>query len=103
MERLLTDGNYPGLATHDDRLVDHALAFVREHDIDPSRYEFQMLYGIRRDLQDRLVAQGQTVRVYVPYGNQWYPYYMRRLAERPQNVISILVSVLNEGRGAKKA
>ncbi|MEP7360484.1 MAG: proline dehydrogenase family protein [Chloroflexota bacterium] len=99
MERLLVDGHYPALATHDDRLVDHALAFVKAHDIDAARYEFQMLYGIRRDLQERLVALGQTVRVYVPYGAQWYPYYMRRLGERPQNVISILVSVLNEGRG----
>jgi proline dehydrogenase len=99
MEQLLSYGNYPALATHDDRLVDHALGLVKEHDIDPARYEFQMLYGIRRDLQERLVALGQTVRVYVPYGSQWYPYYMRRLAERPQNVISILVSVLREGRG----
>jgi proline dehydrogenase len=101
MERLLLDGHYPALATHDDRLVDHALKFVRDNAIDPARYEFQMLYGVRRDLQERLVALGQTVRVYVPYGSQWYPYYMRRLAERPQNVISILVSVLNEGRGQK--
>lgn len=99
LERLLVDGNYPAFATHDDHLVDHALAFARENGIDPSRYEFQMLYGIRRDLQERLVALGQTVRVYVPYGSQWYPYYMRRLGERPQNVISILVSVLREGRG----
>jgi proline dehydrogenase len=60
-----------------------------------------MLYGIRRDLQERLVALGQTVRVYVPYGSQWYPYYMRRLGERPQNVMSILLSVLREGRGKK--
>jgi proline dehydrogenase len=102
MERLLLDGHYPALATHDDRLVDHALKFVRDNDIDASRYEFQMLYGVRRDLQERLVALGQTVRVYVPYGSQWYPYYMRRLAERPQNVISILVSVLNEGRGGAR-
>lgn len=101
MERLLVDGNYPALATHDDHLVDHALDFVREQNIDPSRYEFQMLYGVRRDLQERLIAAGQTVRVYVPYGSQWYPYYMRRLGERPQNVISILASVLQEGRGKK--
>lgn len=101
MERLLVEGNYPALATHDDHLVDHALAFVRDRGIAPERYEFQMLYGVRRDLQERLVALGQTVRVYVPYGSQWYPYYMRRLGERPQNVISILVSVLREGRGTK--
>ncbi len=102
MERLLLDGRYPGLATHDDRLVDHALRFVDEHGIGPERYEFQMLYGIRRDLQERLVAMGQTVRVYVPYGTQWYPYYMRRLAERPQNVLFILGSVLREGRGGTR-
>lgn len=101
MEELLFHGNYPALATHDDRLIEHALSFVNEHDIDPSRYEFQMLYGVRRDLHERLVAMGQTVRVYVPYGSQWYPYYMRRLGERPQNVISILLSVLQEGRGKK--
>ena len=100
MERLLSDGRYPALATHDDRLIDHALQFVAEHGIGPERYEFQMLYGIRRDLQERLVAMGQTVRVYVPYGTQWYPYYMRRLAERPQNVLFILGSVLREGRGS---
>lgn len=100
-KRLLMEGNYPALATHDDRLIDHALTFVKEHDIDPARYEFQMLYGIRRDLHERLVALGQTVRIYVPYGSQWYPYYMRRLGERPQNVISILLSVLQEGRGKK--
>jgi proline dehydrogenase len=99
MERLLVDGTYPALATHDDRLVDQALAFVARNEIPPERYEFQMLYGVRRDLQERLVGLGQTVRVYVPYGSQWFPYYMRRLGERPQNVISILVSVLREGRG----
>jgi proline dehydrogenase len=99
MERLLLAGRYPALATHDESLVDHAIAFAAEHGISTDKYEFQMLYGVRRDLHERLVAQGQRVRVYVPYGTQWYPYYMRRLAERPQNVISILVSVLNEGRG----
>lgn len=101
MERLLADGNYAALATHDDALVERALAFAGRNDIPTARYEFQMLYGIRRDLQERLVDAGQTVRVYVPYGSQWFPYYMRRLGERPQNVISILVSVLNEGRGKR--
>jgi proline dehydrogenase len=99
MERLLLAGRYPALATHDERLVDHAIEFAAEHGISTDQYEFQMLYGVRRDLHERLVAQGQRVRVYVPYGTQWFPYYMRRLAERPQNVISILVSVLSEGRG----
>jgi proline dehydrogenase len=98
MERLLLEGRYPALATHDDQLIDHALRFVADNDISPDKYEFQMLYGVRRDLQQRLVAMGQTVRVYVPYGTQWYPYYMRRLAERPQNVLFILGSVLREGR-----
>jgi proline dehydrogenase len=97
-EKLLLDGRYPALATHDDQLIEHALRFVAAQDISPDKYEFQMLYGIRRDLQQRLVAMGQTVRVYVPYGTQWYPYYMRRLAERPQNVLFILGSVLREGR-----
>ena len=100
-ERLLLDGRYPALATHDERMVEHVIAFAAAHGMGPDGYEFQMLYGIRRDLQERLVAAGQTVRVYVPYGTQWYPYYMRRLAERPQNVISILVSVLSEGRGRR--
>jgi proline dehydrogenase len=98
MERLLLDGRYPALATHDEHLVDQALDFVRRNAIGAERYEFQMLYGVRRDLQERLIGLGQTVRVYVPYGSQWFPYYMRRLAERPQNVVSILVSVLREGR-----
>ncbi len=99
LEALLLNGRYPALATHDDRIIDHALKFIAEHEIPPDRYEFQMLYGIRRDLQERLIAMGQTVRVYVPYGTQWYPYYMRRLAERPQNVLFILGTVLREGRG----
>jgi proline dehydrogenase len=98
MERLLLEGRYPALATHDDQLIDHALRFVAEHSIPPDRYEFQMLFGVRRDLQERLVATGQTVRVYVPYGTEWWPYYMRRLAERPQNLVFILGSVLREGR-----
>ncbi len=98
MERLMLDGRYPALATHDEALIESALAFARDHEIPPDRYEFQMLYGVRRDLQERLTAIGQTVRVYVPYGTQWFPYYMRRLAERPQNVLSIVSSVLREGR-----
>jgi proline dehydrogenase len=101
MEQLLLRGRYPALATHDEALIDHAIAFAEENGIAPDRYEFQMLYGVRRDLHERLVAQGYTVRVYVPYGTQWYPYYMRRLGERPQNVISILLSVLREGRGSR--
>ncbi len=101
MEKLLLGGRYPALATHDEALIDHAIDFVREHGIGPERFEFQMLYGVRRDLHERLVAEGWTVRVYVPYGTEWYPYYMRRMAERPQNVFFILASVMNEGRGKK--
>ena len=101
MESLLLNGRYPALATHDDRIIDLALRFAADNQIGPERYEFQMLYGVRRDLQERLVDAGQTVRVYVPYGTEWFPYYMRRLAERPQNVLFILSSVLREGRGSR--
>ena len=99
MERLLTEGTYPALATHDERLISRAVAFAREHEIGPERFEFQMLYGVRRDLQERLLKAGFAVRVYVPFGTQWYPYFMRRLAERPANVAFVLRSVLREGRG----
>jgi proline dehydrogenase len=98
MERLLRDGVYPALATHDEALIADAEAFARREGIDPSRFEFQMLYGIRRDLQARLVREGWNVRVYVPYGREWYPYFMRRLAERPANVLFLLRSVVREGR-----
>jgi proline dehydrogenase len=98
MERLLTEGTCPALATHDDRLISRATDFARRNDIDAERFEFQMLYGIRRDLQERLVADGWAVRVYVPFGGQWYPYFMRRLAERPANVVFLLRSILREGR-----
>jgi proline dehydrogenase len=103
MERLLLHGRYPALATHDEALIEHAIAFTTEHGITPDRFEFQMLYGVRRDLHEQLVARGYTVRVYVPYGTEWYPYYMRRLAERPQNVMFMIVTTLREGRGAKSA
>ena len=96
MERLLLDGTYPALATHDERLIAHAREFARRHAIDASRFEFQMLYGVRRDLQRQLVHDGYTVRVYVPFGREWYPYFMRRLAERPANVLFLLRSVLRE-------
>ena len=99
MERLLREGTYPGIATHDEKLLARAIAFVRDSGIGPERFEFQMLYGVRRDLQERLLRAGFTVRVYVPFGTQWYPYFMRRLAERPANVAFVLRSVLREGRG----
>ncbi|MCU1260886.1 MAG: L-proline dehydrogenase [Bryobacterales bacterium] len=92
--KLLADGVYPGIATHDERMIAGTLAFVKEHKIDPSRFEFQMLYGVRRDLQKRLVAEGWRVRVYVPFGEAWFPYFMRRLAERPANLVFILRNLL---------
>jgi proline dehydrogenase len=96
MHELMQDGRYPGLATHDERLIADAKQFARSASIDPSRFEFQMLYGVRRDLQEGLVRDGYRVRVYVPFGTQWYPYLMRRLAERPANVAFIAGSVLRE-------
>jgi proline dehydrogenase len=84
---LLASSEYHGLATHDDAMVAAAKHYAKEHGIDPSHFEFQMLYGICRDLQRKLVAEGYKVRVYVPFGNDWYPYFMRRLAERPANVL----------------
>lgn len=98
MERLLVAGEYPAIATHDERIVRRATAFAEREGVGPDRFEFQMLYGIRRDLQDRLVRDGWTVRLYVPFGREWYPYFMRRLAERPANVAFLLRSVLREGR-----
>ena len=84
---LLESPIYHGLATHDGVMIAAAKSFAQQHHIDPSRFEFQMLYGIRRDLQRKLVNEGYNVRVYVPFGRAWYPYFMRRLAERPANVL----------------
>jgi proline dehydrogenase len=96
MHALLQNGNYPGLATHDLAIIAEAKRFVAEKGIDRSRFEFQMLYGIRRDVQDQLVREGYRLRVYVPFGTQWYPYLMRRLAERPANVAFIAGNVMRE-------
>jgi proline dehydrogenase len=84
---LLESPIYHGLATHDEAMVAAAKSFAAAHKIDASRFEFQMLYGVRRDLQRSLVREGFNVRVYVPFGREWYPYFMRRLAERPANVL----------------
>jgi proline dehydrogenase len=78
---------FHGLATHDEAMIAAAKSFATQHGIDPSRFEFQMLYGVRRDLQRNLIREGYKVRVYVPFGHEWYPYFMRRLAERPANVL----------------
>ena len=96
MHALMTDGNYPGLATHDERIIAEAKRFATERKIPADRYEFQMLYGVRRDLQEGLVRDGYRMRVYVPFGTQWYPYLMRRLAERPANVAFMTGNVVKE-------
>jgi proline dehydrogenase len=95
-EELLRADAYPGIATHDPELIERVITFVREHDIAHDRFEFQMLYGVRRDLQRQLLEKGYRVRIYVPYGTEWYPYFMRRLAERPANVLFVLRSILGE-------
>lgn len=94
MKILLERGAYPGLATHDQRIIEEAHRFARERGIPPDRYEFQMLYGIRRDLARRFVAEGYRIRLYVPYGEAWYPYFMRRLAERPANLLFLARNLL---------
>jgi proline dehydrogenase len=96
MERLLERGNYPGIATHDVKIIDHAKAFTKTKGISPARFEFQMLYGVRRDLQYKLRRDGYNLRVYVPFGTHWYPYLMRRLAERPANIAFITANILKE-------
>ncbi len=90
MERLLDAGVYTAIATHDEAIIEAAKGYAARMRLDRSRFEFQMLYGIRRDLQERLAAEGYTVRVYVPFGRQWYPYFMRRMAERPANLLFVL-------------
>jgi proline dehydrogenase len=90
MMMLLSRGNFPAIATHDEPIINAACKYVRDNGIGKSAFEFQMLYGIRRDLQEKLVSQGYKVRIYVPYGSQWYPYLMRRLAERPANLVFVL-------------
>jgi proline dehydrogenase len=99
MHRLMQRGHYPGIATHDEVIITEAKRFARENDIPVDRYEFQMLYGVRRDLQEQLVRDGYRVRVYVPYGGQWYPYLMRRLAERPANIAFMAGNVMKEMLG----
>jgi proline dehydrogenase len=102
MHELMSKGNYPGIATHDEAIIDEAKRFARENRIAPSRFEFQMLYGVRRDLQDKLVREGYRMRVYVPFGTQWYPYLMRRLAERPANVAFLTGNVFKEIVGRRR-
>ena len=96
MQRLLAAGNYPGLATHDETIIGQAREFVGRERIANDRFEFQMLYGVRRDLQVRLRRAGHNMRVYIPFGTRWYPYLMRRLAERPANIAFLLGNVVRE-------
>ena len=93
---LLQSPIYHGMATHDEPMIAAIKSFAREHRIEPGHFEFQMLYGVRRDLQRKLVAEGYKVRVYVPFGREWYPYFMRRLAERPANVFFIAKNMLRK-------
>ena len=93
---LLDHGNYPAIATHDEKMIAAAKAHVAERRIAREAFEFQMLYGIRRDLQRKLVAEGYRLRLYIPFGEAWYPYYMRRLAERPAHLFFILRNLLRQ-------
>ncbi|MBC7930601.1 MAG: proline dehydrogenase family protein [Rubrivivax sp.] len=94
MKVMLRSGIYHGIATHDEKMIEATLGFVKEQSIGKDTFEFQMLYGVRRDLQEKLAREGYGVRVYVPYGKTWYPYFMRRLAERPANVWFVLKNLI---------
>jgi Proline dehydrogenase len=96
MEQLLEKGNEPAIATHDTRLISHAKRYAAELGLGKTQFEFQLLYGISRELQKRLVAEGYRTLIYVPYGEQWYPYFSRRLAERPANLYFILRSLFRK-------
>jgi proline dehydrogenase len=94
MKKLITDGHDLAIATHDPRMIERARAWARERGVAPDRFEFQMLYGVRRDLQTMLMKAGYRVRVYIPFGREWFPYFMRRLGERPANVLFVLRGIL---------
>jgi proline dehydrogenase len=96
MKILMKSGVYHGLATHDEKIIKQAETFARQENISPDAFEFQMLYGIRRDLQRRLVKEGWRMRVYIPFGTEWYAYFMRRLAERPANVLFLARNLLRQ-------
>jgi proline dehydrogenase len=96
MQLLLDEGTYPAIATHDEAILAQTRGYAADRGITSDRYEFQMLYGIRRDLQASLVASGYRMRIYVPFGRQWFPYFMRRLGERPANVGFVLRGILQE-------
>jgi len=94
MKIMLKSGVYHGIATHDEKMIEATIDFAKSEGIPASAFEFQMLHGIRRDLQEKLVKEGWRMRVYVPFGTEWYPYFMRRLAERPANVLFIAKNML---------
>ena len=96
MQYLLDQGHYPAVATHDPAIIDATITHATAHQVPADRFEFQMLYGIRRDLQRSLTARGYRMRIYVPFGQQWFPYFMRRLGERPANVGFVVKSLLRE-------
>jgi len=96
MRTLLTEGVYPAIATHDPKMIELTRTYANEHGVAPDRFEFQMLYGVRRDLQARLVRDGYRLRVYIPFGREWFPYFMRRLGERPANIGFVLRGILGE-------
>jgi proline dehydrogenase len=96
LKLLLSEGHYPAIATHDPGMIAIAREYATQHRIGSDRFEFQMLYGIRRDLQQALIADGYRVRVYIPFGREWFPYFMRRLGERPANVGFVLRGVLRD-------
>ncbi len=94
MKILLQHGNYPAIATHDDALIQATMLFAQQQHIDSSKFEFQMLYGLRQKTQESIVSRGYNMRVYIPYGHMWLPYYIRRLRERPENVSFLLRNIL---------
>lgn len=100
MHKLMTEGRYPGIATHDEAIIAEAKRLAKAQGIAPDRFEFQMLYGVRRDLQEQIVKEGYRMRVYVPFGSQWYPYLMRRLAERPANIAFMAGNIVKESLGS---
>jgi proline dehydrogenase len=98
MRLLIDHGTYPAFATHDVALLNEIKSYAAERGLARDKYEFQMLYGIRRDLQASYVADGYRMRIYVPFGREWFPYFMRRLGERPANVWFVIRAILGEKR-----
>ena len=99
-DMLLSSRRYQAIATHDEKMIRHVVKFARANGIDSAAYEFHLLYGVRRDLQLRLLREGYRVRIYVPFGQEWYPYFMRRLAERPANLVFLVSSLAREAKAA---